>query len=97
VIVAILLDERGQRGGEPPSPHRLDLLADGHPDLKHVGKSQRSDALKTHDAANECVFKEDHAHAMALHFLYYNFVRIHQTLKVTPAMAAGDEAALGDW
>jgi IS1 family transposase len=31
----------------------------------------------------------NHAHAMALHFLYYNFVRIHQTLKVTPAMAAG--------
>ena len=32
---------------------------------------------------------ENHKHAMALHFLYYNFVRIHQTLKVTPAMAAG--------
>jgi hypothetical protein len=32
---------------------------------------------------------ENHAHAMALHFLYYNFVRIHATLKVTPAMAAG--------
>jgi hypothetical protein len=30
---------------------------------------------------------ENHAHAMALHFLYYNFVRIHQTLKVSPAMA----------
>jgi hypothetical protein len=27
--------------------------------------------------------------SMALHFLYYNFVRIHKTLKVTPAMAAG--------
>ena len=26
---------------------------------------------------------------MALHFLYYNFVRIHKTLKVTPAIAAG--------
>jgi hypothetical protein len=26
---------------------------------------------------------------MALHFLYYNFVRIQKTLKVTPAMAAG--------
>ena len=26
---------------------------------------------------------------MALHFLYYNFVCIHHTLKVTPAMAAG--------
>jgi IS1 family transposase len=32
---------------------------------------------------------ENHAHAMALHFLYYNFVRIHQTLRTTPAMAAG--------
>jgi IS1 family transposase len=32
---------------------------------------------------------ENHAYAMALHFMYYNFVRIHQTLKVTPAMAAG--------
>ncbi len=31
----------------------------------------------------------NHAHAMALHFLYYNFVRIHKTLRVTPAMAAG--------
>jgi IS1 family transposase len=31
---------------------------------------------------------ENHAHAMALHFLYYNFVRIHQSLKMTPAMAA---------
>ena len=32
---------------------------------------------------------ENHAHAMALHFLYYNFVRVHQTPKVSPAMAAG--------
>lgn len=27
--------------------------------------------------------------AVALHFAYYNFVRVHQTLKVTPAMEAG--------
>ncbi|HBK79830.1 MAG TPA: hypothetical protein DDZ83_09180, partial [Nitrospinae bacterium] len=27
--------------------------------------------------------------ALALHFAWYNFVRIHQTLKVTPAMEAG--------
>jgi hypothetical protein len=26
---------------------------------------------------------------MVLHFLYYNFVRIHKTLKTTPAMSAG--------
>jgi IS1 family transposase len=32
---------------------------------------------------------ENHAHAMSLHFMYYNFVRIHKTLRVTPAMAAG--------
>ncbi len=32
---------------------------------------------------------ENHKHAMALHFLYYNFVRVHQTLKISPAMAAG--------
>ncbi len=32
---------------------------------------------------------ENHAAAVALHAMYYNFVRIHQTLKVSPAMAAG--------
>lgn len=32
---------------------------------------------------------ENHCHAIALHFMYYNFVRIHKTLSVTPAMQAG--------
>jgi IS1 family transposase len=32
---------------------------------------------------------ENHKHAVALHFTHYNFCRIHQTLRVTPAMAAG--------
>ena len=32
---------------------------------------------------------ENHTHAIALHFMYYNFARIHQTLKCTPAMRAG--------
>jgi IS1 family transposase len=32
---------------------------------------------------------ENHAHAIALHFMYYNFVRIHKTLRVPPAMEAG--------
>ena len=31
----------------------------------------------------------NHTHMMAVYFMHYNFVRIHQTLKVTPAMAAG--------
>lgn len=32
---------------------------------------------------------ENHVHAVALHAAYYNFCRIHATLRVTPAMAAG--------
>jgi hypothetical protein len=32
---------------------------------------------------------ENHAHSVALHFVHYNFARIHKTLRVTPAMQAG--------
>jgi IS1 family transposase len=32
---------------------------------------------------------KNHEAAIALHFMYYNFCRIHQTLRITPAMAAG--------
>jgi hypothetical protein len=32
---------------------------------------------------------ENHEHMLALFFCYYNFCRIHQTLRVTPAMQAG--------
>ena len=32
---------------------------------------------------------ENHGHAVALHFFHYNFIRIHKTLRVTPAMEAG--------
>lgn len=32
---------------------------------------------------------ENHIHALALYFVFYNFTRIHKTLKVSPAMAAG--------
>jgi hypothetical protein len=32
---------------------------------------------------------ENHAYAVALHYMYYNFGRIHKTLRVTPAMEAG--------
>ena len=32
---------------------------------------------------------QNHAHAVALHFMHYNFARIHRTLRVTPAMEAG--------
>ena len=32
---------------------------------------------------------ENHCYAIALHFVYYNFAKIHKTLRVTPAMEAG--------
>jgi IS1 family transposase len=32
---------------------------------------------------------ENHMHAVSLHMMHYNFARIHKTLRVTPAMAAG--------
>ncbi len=32
---------------------------------------------------------ENHNHALALYFVWYNFMRIHKTLRVTPAMQAG--------
>jgi hypothetical protein len=32
---------------------------------------------------------ENQTHAVAIHFMHYNFVRIHQTLRVTPAMESG--------
>lgn len=36
----------------------------------------------------------NHEHAVAIYFMHYNFVRIHQTLKCSPAMAAGVTAKL---
>jgi hypothetical protein len=32
---------------------------------------------------------ENHAHAVALHYMFYNFAEIHKSLRVTPAMQAG--------
>ena len=37
---------------------------------------------------------ENHAHMVALFALWYNFVRVHKTLRMSPAMAAGVETRL---
>jgi IS1 family transposase len=37
---------------------------------------------------------DNHIHALALYFMFYNFVRVHKTLRMSPAMAAGVSATL---
>ena len=37
---------------------------------------------------------ENHGHMVALYALWYNFVRVHKTLRTSPAMAAGIETRL---
>jgi len=39
---------------------------------------------------------ENHMHALSIYFMHYNFVRIHQTLRCTPAMQAGVTDRLWD-
>lgn len=40
---------------------------------------------------------ENHCHALALYFLFHNFIRINSTLRITPAMAAGVTNRLWGW
>lgn len=36
---------------------------------------------------------ENHAYAVALHFMYYNFVKVHQILRVTPGDGCGSDGS----
>jgi len=40
---------------------------------------------------------DHHCHALALYFVFYNFVKIHKTLRVTPAMKAGLTDHVWEW
>jgi IS1 family transposase len=70
----------------------------GLADLRHISTShverqnltmrmQMRRFTRLTDAVSKKV--ENHAHNVALHFMHYNFCRIHQSLRVTPAMEAG--------
>ena len=71
---------------------------EGKPDPKHISTSsveRQNLTMRMHmrrftrltNAFSKKI--ENHAYAVALHMMYYNFVRIHKTLRVTPTMAAG--------
>lgn len=76
---------------------------EGHPDPRHVSTSfverqnlnMRMGMRRFTRLTNAFSKKiENHCHALSLYFTFYNFVRIHTTLRVSPAMAAGIETRL---
>ena len=73
-------------------------VVSGDPDPKHVSTSfverqnlsMRMSIRRFTRLTNAFSKKiENHAAAVALWFMYYNFCRVHQTLRVTPAMEGG--------
>ena len=93
------VDDKGQRRYSPaPFVSAEKRTMTGNPDIKHVSTSfverqnltMRMGMRRFTRLTNGFSKKIDNlAHAVALHFMYYNFVRIHKTLKTTPALEAG--------
>lgn len=73
-------------------------IQSGKPEFKHISTSyvERQDltmrmSMKRFARLSNGFSKkvENHEHMVALHYMYYNFARIHKSLRVTPAMEAG--------
>ena len=92
-------DSKGQKRYSPASFVSAEKRTmAGNPDIKHVSTSfverqnltMRMGMRRFTRLTNGFSKKVDNlAHAVALHFMHYNYVRIHKTLKTTPALEAG--------
>jgi IS1 family transposase len=92
-------EAEGQRRYSPPAcigVNRAEVV--GQPDPRHISTSyverqnltMRMNMRRFTRLTNGFSKKvQNHAHAVSVYFLHYNFVRVHKTLRVTPAMAAG--------
>lgn len=91
-------DEAEKRYSPPECIGTETNVIEGDPDPKHISTSfvERNNlTMRMHmrrftrltNAFSKKV--ENHAHAVALHFMYYNFVKTHKAHRMTPAMAAG--------
>jgi IS1 family transposase len=79
---------------------------EGKPDMAHVSTSYAERANLTMRMHNRRFTRltnafskkfENHAHMVAIYAVWYNWLRIHKTLRVTPAMAAGLSETVMDW
>jgi len=79
---------------------------EGKPDEKHISTSyieRQNLTMRMHNRrftrlTNAFSKKfENHAHMVAIYAVWYNWLRIHKTLRVSPAMAAGISEALLSW
>jgi IS1 family transposase len=90
--------ESEKRYSPPPCIGCERAAVSGSPDRKHISTSfveRQNLTLRMHSRrftrlTNAFSKKaENHVHAVSLHFIFYNFCKLHKSLRVTPAMSAG--------